>query len=176
MALIIVAVLAVTSVLVLAGWGISLNNQEVSLRTSVEAKQLDNKNQLANMKNKFRETAQVSEKEAQLLTDAFVKYASARSGNGGGSFATLVTEAVPTINPTTLRNLQNIVESSRNSWTTRQSELVDINRAHTQLLRQFPGNILFGILGRKEISIVIVTSTEAEEAFRTGKEEATKLF
>lgn len=158
------------------GWGISLNNQEVALRTSIEAKQTDNKQQLANLKNKFRETAQVSSKEADLLTEAFVKYAEARSGQGGGSLATFVTEAVPTIKPETLRNLQNIIESSRNAWVSRQTELLDQNRAHTQLLRQFPGNVLFGFLGRQEIKVIIVTSDEAEKAFETGKEEATKLF
>lgn len=173
-AIVIAGLMALTGI-IFVGWGISLNNTEVRLRASIEAKQDDNKQQLANLKNKFKETAAVSNKEAQLLTDAFVKYAEARGGSKG-SFISVVTEAVPTIKPETLRNLQNIIESSRNAWVTRQTELIDQNRAHKTLLRSFPGNILFGILGRQEIKIVVVTSAESEEAFATGKEEATKLF
>ena len=174
-------IISVVGVLILSGfvflgWGISLNNSEVNLRASIETKQVDNKNQLSNLKNKFREVSQVSEKEAELLTEAFVKYAEARSGQGGGSFATSVREAVPSIKPETLRNLQNIVESSRNSFAMRQTELLDQSREHKQLLRQFPGNILFSILNRKEIPIVVVISQESETAFENGQEEATDLF
>jgi hypothetical protein len=70
----------------------------------------------------------------------------------------------------------NVIEAGRNSWTSRQTELIDIHRAHTELLRKFPGNILFSILGRKELEITVVSSDEAEKAFESGKEEATKLF
>ena len=168
--------LGILTSFIFLGWGISLNNQEVSLRAAIEAKQVDNKQQLSSLKNKFKETASISEKEAELLTEAFVKYAEARSGQGGGSFATSVREAVPTIKPETLRNLQNIVESSRNSFAARQTELLDQNRAHNQLLRQFPGNILFGMLGRQEVKVVVVTSEESEKAFESGREESTNLF
>lgn len=161
---------------VLGGWAISVNNTEVDLRTQVEAVQKDNTQQLANMRNKFKETASVTNKEAELLTSVFVKYAEARSGQGGGSFATAVREAVPTINPQTLVNLQNILESGRNSWTSRQTVLVDKQREHKNIIRKFPGNVLFSILGRKEIEITIVTSADSEEAFRTGKEESVNLF
>ncbi len=173
---IVISVGGLFTTVLLGGYAISKNNQEVGLRAQVEAKQLDNKQELANLKNKFIETAQVSQKEADLLSEVFVKYANARSGQGGGSLVTMITESVPTINPTTLRNLQNIIESSRNSWVSRQKELIDINRVHTQLLREFPSNMLFSLLGRQEIKIIIVTSEESEKAFATGKEEATKLF
>lgn len=176
MAIIVVAVVGVITAATLFGWGISLNNQEVGLRTQVESKMRDNKQQLANMKNKFQETGQVSNKEVELLSQVFVNYANARSGNGGGNLATFVTEAVPNVKPETLTRLMNVIEAGRNSWTSRQTELIDIHRAHTELLRKFPGNILFSVLGRKEMDIIVVSSQEAEKAFETGKEEATKLF
>jgi hypothetical protein len=176
MTVIVSAAVILLGSLTFVGWGISLNNQEVSLRTSVEAKMKDNKQQLANMKNKFRETGQVSSKEVELLSQVFVNYANARSGNGGGNLATFVTEAVPNVKAETLTRLMNVIEAGRNSWTSRQTELIDIHRAHTELLRKFPGNILFSILGRKELEITVVSSEEAERAFESGKEEATKLF
>lgn len=173
---IVLGAVALIGGITLFAWGVSLNNQEVSLRTQVEAKMTDNKQQLANMKNKFRETGQVSNKEVELLSKVFVDYANARSGNGGGKLASFVTEAVPNVKPETLNRLMNIIEAGRNAWTSRQTELIDIHRAHTELLRKFPGNVLFSILGRHEIEIVVVSSEEAERAFETGKEEATKLF
>ena len=169
-------VFAIVSILIIGGCSASLYNKEVSLRALIENKQTDNKQQLANMRNKFKETAQVTDKEADLLTEAFVKYANARTGQGGGSLVTLVTEAVPNINPQTLKNLQNILASGRDAWTQRQTELLDLSREHKQLIRRFPNNIVFSIFGVKNIDIIIVTSSDAENAFKTGQEESIDLF
>lgn len=176
MGLIAVAVIGIIFAASLAIWGISLNNQEVDIRTRIEAKQKDNKNQLANTKAKIIQTGQVSEMEADTIMNTIVKYAQARGGNSGGSLIGMVKEAVPTVNLTTLRNLQNIIESSRNSFAFNQTELLSLAQQHTKLLRTFPGNLLFGLLGRKEIDVTIVTSTEVEEAFRTGKDDNLSVF
>lgn len=175
MSLIVIGSIGAITSLCFIGWGVSLNNQEIDLRTSVEAKMQDNKQQLAKMKNMFEETAGVASEQVDALTNIFVKYAQAR-GSGGGSLAKSITEAMPNIDIKTLDNLQNIIESGRNSWAARQTELIDLNRAHTTILREFPGNILFGMLGRKEMAIIVVSSDEAQKAFDTGVENATNLF
>jgi len=71
---------------------------------------------------------------------------------------------------------RNIIASSRDSWTMRQKELIDLSREHNKLLGLFPGSLVFSILGRKPIDITIVTSSKTEKAFETGKDDDTKVF
>lgn len=183
MALIAIFAVLIITVGTLFIWGVSLNNSEVTLRTSIENKITTNTADFDNMKKIIIQNAQVSEKEAEVLRDLIVGYAEARGGSGssgglGGMISVkVIQESVPSITSIeTLRNLQNIITSERNKWTLRQKELVDFKREHDMLLRKFPGVILFSILNRKEMEIPIITSESTQEAFETGQDNDTKLF
>jgi hypothetical protein len=89
---------------------------------------------------------------------------------------TWIKESIPNVDVKTFDNLQNIIVSSRDSWTMRQKELVDLSREHEKLLNMFPSGVILKMLGHKSIEIVIVTSTATEEAFKSGKDDNTKLF
>lgn len=162
--------------LVIGGMLASFHNQEVSLRNQIEAKQTDNKNQLSNMRAKFLQTGQVTEKQAEVLEKIFVQYAQARSGQGGGQLFTMVTEAIPNVDTSLYNNLQNIIVAGRDAWTARQTELIDYKREHDNLISRFPSNIFAMILGRQRINITIITSSETEDIFRTGKEDNIDVF
>lgn len=164
---------------VLASTVISTSNREIDLRTTIETKQVDNKNEFDNMWKKISQSVQVTDKQKDALKDIFVGYASARSGGkqaGDNSFINAVQEAIPTVDTKVWANLQNIIIGSRDSFTMRQKELLDLNREHKALLRKFPsGFILSTLFGRKEINIVIVTSSKSEEAFNSGKDDDVNL-
>jgi hypothetical protein len=167
----------VIGAVMLLGMGISVSNQEVTLRTTIEKKQLDNTSEFDNLYKKISQVAQVSEKQMAVLKDIFVSHATARTGNGNdGTMMRWVQESVPNIDTSTLNNLQNILTSSRDAWTMRHKELIDLSREHTKLLRMFPSNLILSFLGRKEINITIVTSTRTEKAFETGKDDDLELF
>jgi hypothetical protein len=169
--LVVLLVLGAGSILI---YGVSVSNAEIGLRNLINAKQRDNKAEFDNMKHKIGEVATVSEFQFEKLKEIFTEYAKARTSGGEHALASWVKESVPNVDTKTFENLQNIIVSSRDSWTQRQKELLDQGRQHTDLLTKFPSSlILSGILGRQPIEITIVTSTATEKAFQTGKDDDT---
>lgn len=158
---------------------ISAHNNEVRLRTTIESKQEDNVSQFDNMKKKIVQVAGVTEKQAEVIRDIVVGYADKRGTSAGsGDLINAVVEAVPNVDATsqTFVNLQNVITGSRDSWTMRQRELRDLKREHDMLLRKFPANIVFSILGREEIEVTLITSSSAKESFVTGNDDDVGLF
>lgn len=165
------------SVIMLIGMVISYSNQEATLRTAIETKQKDNTSEFDNMFKKITQVAQVSQKQMDILKDIFISHAEARSGgNDSNLIMKWVQESVPNVDTSTMNNLQNIITSSRDAWTMRQKELLDLSREHTQLLRLFPSNFILSFLGRKTIDVKIITSSRTEEVFKTGKDDSLELF
>jgi hypothetical protein len=161
---------------ILAGILISILNNEATLRTAIEAKHEDNLSEYSNMRQKIKESAQVSEKEAQVITDIILGYTEARGGNGGGGLINAVSEAVPSVNVETLRNLQNIIVGSRNSWTMRQKELVGLSQEHNLLFNKFPSGIILSVFGRSTIDIKILATSLAKKDFENETESTESLF
>ncbi len=156
---------------------VSTMNAETRLRNAIKAKQTDNTSEFDNMWKKISQVAQVSEKHKDSLVEIFTEHAKARSGQAsGGSLATWIKESVPNVDLKTFENLQNIITSSRDRWTMRQKELIDLKREHDNVLTVFPGSAVCSILGREEIKIQIVTSGKTDESFRTGKDDDVDLF
>jgi len=152
-------------------------NQEVSLRATIEQKQTDNKNEMDNMKKKICQVAQVSEKAMESLKDIVCGYAEARKGGENPNLImNWIKESVPNVDTSTFNNLQNIIAGSRDAFTMRQKELLDLKREHDKLLRSFPSNVILSMFGRKPIDVTIVTSTKTEEAFKTGRDDETDVF
>jgi len=75
-----------------------------------------------------------------------------------------------------MNNLQNIIIGSRDSWTMRQKELLDLKREHDNLIDVFPSSVVCGILGREKIDVTIVVSLKAEQDFKSGSDNDIKLF
>lgn len=167
----------VFSFFIIVGMFISTSNTESRLRTTIENKLKDNTSEFDNMYKKISQVAQVSEKQMSYLKDIIISHAEARTGTGdGGSIMKWIQESVPNIDTSTMNNLQNIITSSRDSWTMRQKELIDLSREHTTMLRVFPSNVILSFLGRKEIPITIITSSRTENVFKTGKDDEIKVF
>ena len=170
---------ALALALILGIWGISVSNKEQALRNLVEAKQVDNTNEFDKMKKTLNQICQLTDAQTQMLVDVIVGNADARSKGvaGGGALFSMKTvqEAIPNVDTSIINKIYNQVVASREAWSMRQKELIDLNRAHTDLVTMVPGNIVCTILGRKVIEITVVTSSETKEAFRTGKDDNTDL-
>jgi hypothetical protein len=172
----IIGVILIIVFMVFSSW-ISYSNKEIDLRTSIEAKQVDNKNEFDNMWKQISQIAQVADKDRESLMSVFTDYANARTGEGDqGSLMKWVVEAVPNIAPMTdtYKTLMNTITATRNRWTMRQKELIDMAREHKKLLMQFPGNIF--LMGRMPIEIKIVTSSKTEKSFETGTDDDVSVF
>lgn len=148
---------------------VTISNKEIRLRNQIKAKQTDNTSELDNVQKKISQVVQVSDLQMTALKDIIVGNAQARA-QGAGSLATLVKEAVPNLDATssTFNNIINIITGSRDAWTMRQKELLDLKREHDNLIDTFPSSLVVG--GRGKIDVVIVTSGRVKENFRTGED------
>jgi hypothetical protein len=156
------------------GMYVSYNNKYVSLMNLGKTKQVDNKNEYDNMWKKISQVAQVSEKERDSLMKIFVEHAGARSSKSDQQVMTWVTESIPNISPDLFRNLQNIIVSSRDAWTMRQKELLNIKRELDNLMQMIPSS--WFLSGRATLEVVIITSSKTEKSFETGKDDDTSVF
>ena len=162
---------------IIFGMGISFHNKEVRLRNLIVNKQTDNKNEMDAMWKNISQTAQVAEKDRASLMEIFNGYASARAGNDPKTpLVNWIKEAVPNIQSGTFDKLMNIIVSQRDGFKFRQKEILDFKREHDNIIDTFPNMIFATVLGRKKIDVVIVTSTRTEDAFRSGKDDDTRLF
>lgn len=156
---------------------VGINNREVRLRNTITAKQLDNTSEYDNMWKKISQVAQVTDAQKEALKEIFVGYAEARTQDAGANqIMTWVKESVPNVDTSTFNQLMNVITGSRDSFTFRQKELVDLKREHDIMLDTFPQSVVLSILGRQKIDIVIVTSTRTENAFKTGSDDDVQVF
>jgi uncharacterized membrane-anchored protein YhcB (DUF1043 family) len=176
----LMVVLAVVVIVLIVGitigsmW-IQYNNGEISLRNQITMKLKDNQSEFDNMWKKISQVTQVAVKDRESLSKIFNDYAEARTPKSdNAALMRWVQESIPNINQQTFTNIQNIVISSRDSWTMRQKELLDYKREHDNLRTLFPSSIFVG--GRPEIIVTIITSSKTENAFKTGKDEDVDLF
>lgn len=160
----------------IVGYLISTLNFETRLSNRIETKMLDNQSEHDNMWKKIASVAEVTDKQREALASIFVEHANARNNNFQNSLTAWITESVPNVDTATFNNLQNIITSSRDAWTQRQKELLDLSRAHNDLLEQFPSGIILSIFGREKVTITIITSSKTENVFKTGKDDDISVF
>ncbi|MFA7218919.1 MAG: hypothetical protein WC119_00140 [Synergistaceae bacterium] len=169
---------SLVAVLVMFGvFAVGLLNSEARLAIAVESKQTDQTSEFDNLTKKISQMAQIPEAKKDALKEIFVEYASARSGDKtSGSLANWIHEAVPNVDMKEFENLQNIIVASRDAWTMRQKELIDLDREHDAMFVEFPTGQILRMFGRKRTEIVVITSSKTEKAFETGKDDDVQLF
>ena len=159
---------------------IGILNTEARLRTTIEAKQVDNTSEFDNLWKKISQTAEVTMAHKDALKEIFSSHAESRTGGKGqgGSVMSWIQESVPNVNLDTMKGMQNIIVSSRDAWTMRQKELIDLARERTQMFRTIPSNFFLAVGGRLEsdVEITIVTSSRTDKAFQEGKDDNVELF
>ena len=157
------------------GKGISLYNQEISLKNQIEAKQQENTANFDNMWKKIKQTAQVSDKYKDGLKEVLSSYTSGRKKESDQLLMDWTKEAVPTFDSSIYKQLMNIITASRDDFNLNQKELIDLSRQHDVLIETFPNNIYYRIMGVDKIDIKVVTSTKTEKTFETGKDDDIEL-
>lgn len=161
-------------IIILLSWGVGVSNSEVRLRRTIEAKLTDNESEFDNMFKKIAQVAQISEKQKSAIIDLVTGHAEARGGIKGGGFVNMLQESIPNQTMDQYQKLSTVVVASRDRWTMRQKELIDLKREHDTLRTIFPSSMVVG--GRPTIEIAIVTSTKAKRAMETGVDDDVNLF
>lgn len=170
--IIIFAVILVTG---LIGKFIGLYNTEIALRNQIIAKQTDNQSSFDNMWKKIKQAANVSDKYKDGFKEVLEAYTTGRQDASSQMLMKWGNEAVPNLDSSVYKQINNIIVASRDDFTANQRELIDLNREHDILLDTFPNNICFKIMGIKKIDIKVVTSTKTDEAFETRKDDDIEL-
>lgn len=161
------------SILIIGLTWISTSNAEIRLRNQANAVQIDNQNEFDNMWKKISQITQVTMAERESVERIIIGYADERTSSTSGAFINAVREALPTIDNATFVNLQNIIVASRDRFTQRQKQLIDIKREHDNLIMTFPGSLFVG--NRPQLKITIVTSSRTQDAFTTGVDDNVDL-
>lgn len=152
-----------------------LYNKEITLRNQIMAKQQENKSDFDNMWKKIKQVSGVSDKYKDGFAEILTSYTSGRKSESKNMMMQWGNEAVPNFDSSMYKQLNNIIVSSRDDFTLSQKQLIDLNRAHDNLLDTFPNNIIFHILGTKKIEIKVITSTKTESSFDSGKDDDLSL-
>lgn len=155
---------------------ISVYNQEASLKVLYDAKVKDNQSEFDNMWKKISQTAEIPDKQKDAFKEVFVEYAKARTSSNAGSVMNWVQENNPAIDLSIYNQILNIVTASRDGWTMRQKELVDISRQYNNNLAIFPRNLMLKLCGFQVVDPQIITSSRTEKAFESGKDDDVSLF
>lgn len=164
-------IIAFVTVSLLVTHMVSVNNSEVYLRNLIHAKQQDNVSEYDNMWKKISQAAKVTRAQKTALLEIFRAHAEARGGSSGNAVISWLKESVPSVDTTTFNNLQNIIAAGRDNFTLRQKELLDLKQKHDTLLDSFPSGVYLSMLGREKIDVTIITSSRAQKAFETGRDD-----
>lgn len=153
----------------------SYSNQEVRLRNAITARQEANKATFDNMWKQIKQTAEVTDAQKNALLEIFIGHAKARSGSGDDkAVVKWLQESVPNVDVSVYKNLQNIIVAARNSFTTDQLALLDLQREHNNCLTMVPSSFFVG--GRPPIKVTLVTSERTDAAFSAGKDDDVSVF
>jgi hypothetical protein len=156
-------------------WGISSYNGAASLKNTYEMKVKDNSSEFDNMWKKISQVCQIADSKKEAFRDIFNSYATARTPNGAGQVMFWVKENAPALDLKVYDNAQNIIVASRDGWTMRQKEMVDIAREYNQRLVTFPQNLFLSMFGFQKIDPKVITSSRTEKAFESGKDDDVSL-
>lgn len=158
---------------------IGFNNSSVAQEESIKAQYKQNQNNYDNYFKKLKETAQVPDMYASDLKKVYDGVVSGRYGDKGSqAIFQAIAEHNPNFDASLYKQIQQIIESGRNSFEADQKTLLDKKRVYETNLRQFPTSIYASMLGFPKIDLAqydIVTSTQTEEIFKTKKSEVINL-
>jgi uncharacterized membrane-anchored protein YhcB (DUF1043 family) len=148
---------------------ISYSNQEVTVRSQVMAKQDANKVIFDKVRKIIQSHAKVADTHMKGFDSIYTKIMDKRYQDGDNLLFKFVTESNPNFTPELFVKLANSIESQRTEFAMVQVALIDLNREHGLLLTKIPSK--WFLMGRKSIDIKLVTSTDTDKAFNTGKED-----
>jgi hypothetical protein len=91
-----------------------------------------------------------------------------------------ITEAYPNVDAGKIQemymDLSRAIEAQREAFFQTERKLSDIKGQHDRILRRFPGNIFFSIMGTKPIDYKIIADTRTNRAVETGVDDNVDPF
>jgi hypothetical protein len=178
----VLAMLAVVGVaaVVIVGSYVSNYNYGNMAENQVKAEYTNMENILAQGGLKVKEVAQVPGMYADDLERVAKAAISARYGSEGSKAAMQwIKENYPgKMDPSLYKQIQQVIESYRDKFQNEQTKFIDVKRSYETNLGYFWKGFWLHVAGYPKIDLakyVIISSDDAQEAFKTGKDKAIKL-
>jgi len=173
----IFGVFAVAALIVLVSAGTMWSHYKtaIDLDERIKAQYTDNKSEYDNMWKTIKETAQVTDKQAEQFKDVFAEVMKERNGNKDHLLVEAVQEQNPNMSTEVYTHLQNIIASKRTEFSNKQGKLSDMIREYNSFIRKC---VFMNAIARFKVldsNDYIVTSEKTQNAFKTGQDDAIDL-
>jgi hypothetical protein len=149
------------------------DNREVKLRLQIEAQQKANESTFDNFWKEVQQKAKVATEYRDSFREIFDTLMSRRYPPGGDPLVKFIQEHNPDYEPSVLKSVQETISAGRLNWNREQHKLIDLQREHDTLKQTIPGRWFVG--KRPGITITVITSSDTETDFISGKEEKDRL-
>ena len=155
---------------------VGYSNDEIQLRNQITAQQEVNTATFDNMWAVISGQAQVADRYKESFQSVYENIMSSRYGEAGRQSALLdfIQESNPQFDASVFTNLNQTIESQRNTFLRNQNRLIDLSREHNNLLSTIPSKWFVGT--RDTVTITIVTSQDTRDTFETGIETNREIF
>ena len=174
-----VLLVAVVSVVTLFSVGVGVYNECIQQERGLVAQYGQNKNDYDNYRKKVQEVAQVPSIYTDDLKKVYDSAISRRYGKDGSkALFQFLQEHNPNFDSSVYKEVQQVIESGRNSFEADQKTLLDKKRVYESTLKTFPNNVITGLLGFPKIDLAkydIVTSDDTESVFDVKKSDPISL-
>ena len=181
MIVVLLVVLGILGGLAAVAFGsyVSANNYGATIEAQLKAKRDDNRNVLAQYGNKISEMVQVPEMMKNDLKEVTSAAIQGRYGEGGSkAVMQWIQEQNPQLDSAVYLRIQQSIEAGRDEFKNSQTGMLDIKRSYETSLGYFWKGTWLRIAGFPKLNLdeyKIVSTTRADNAFETGKEEPIKL-
>lgn len=158
---------------------ISASNKEVKLRNQFNQK----KDERTSFHDKMRKILKGKAEVAVRNDSSFRKNIEVIMNNrkdGEQILMKWITESNPNANFSEVsviyQDVSRAIEAERNGFFVQEKMIQDIKLQHDNLLDEFPGFILFAILGREHLDYTPIASDYTNEVMKTGRDNETSVF
>jgi len=169
----------VISAIVIAGFyfiiKVSISNREISLRTKGDAQLQICKAYQDKVWKILKQKAGVSDQYAEKFKEIYPELIKGRYDNQrGGALLSMITESNPNFDVSLYKDLMVEITVQRDGFFMEQKKLIDIDREHKLYRKTFPQSWFIG--DGQDIGIIVITSEQTENIYKTGKEDNIELF
>lgn len=159
---------------------LGFSNDANGFEVDIKAKYTNNKNVYDNGWKKVKESAQVTDLQADALKKVYDSTMKGRYGDGGSkALLQMIKEQNPNLDQSTFLKLQQQIESFRNEFSSNQTGLISRKQEYERYLTATTAGRLFNFIGHyPHIDLSqfdIVTSDQTEDAFKSKRADPISL-